>query len=104
MGAITNQRVARLRTRIYKRDGYRCRYCGVKVVDLRSALITREQSLTLATIDHIIPARRFSHRHVGPKPTVRRWSEENLVTACNPCNVRKGDRTPDEAGMIVLPL
>ena len=25
-------------------------------------------------------------------------SWENLVTCCNSCNVKKGDKTPDEAG------
>jgi 5-methylcytosine-specific restriction endonuclease McrA len=40
------------------------------------------------TLDHVIPQSR------GGANT---W--ENLVAGCKPCNNRKGDRTPAEAGM-----
>jgi hypothetical protein len=40
------------------------------------------------TIDHVIPRSR------GGKNT---W--QNLVAACSKCNHRKGNRTPEEAGM-----
>jgi 5-methylcytosine-specific restriction endonuclease McrA len=61
------------RTRIYKRDGYECVYCGSK------------KSLTL---DHVIPKSR------GGANT---W--ENLVTSCFSCNLKKANRTPEEAKM-----
>ena len=61
------------RTRIYKRDGYECVYCGSK------------KSLTL---DHVIPKSR-----VGANT----W--ENLVTSCFSCNLKKANRTPEEAKM-----
>jgi len=61
------------RSRIYKRDGHECTYCGSK---------------KQLTIDHIIPKSR------GGDNT---WS--NLITCCLPCNLKKGDRTPEEAGM-----
>ncbi len=64
------------RHNIYVRDGNRCQYCGRRFP-------TSELSL-----DHIIPLSR------GGKST---W--ENVVCACLPCNVKKGCRTPDEAGM-----
>ncbi len=37
--------------------------------------------------------------HVNPvvKGGPKTW--ENIVTACRPCNVKKGGRTPDEAQM-----
>ena len=41
-----------------------------------------------ATIDHVMPKSRG-----GPDT----W--ENLVAACTPCNNRKGNRTPEEAGL-----
>ena len=63
------------RNLIYKRDAYTCAYCGAK------------EHLTL---DHIQPASR------GGQDT---W--ENLVTACNSCNTRKGNRTPQEANMVL---
>lgn len=61
------------RKRIFKRDNNECVYCGSK------------RNLT---IDHIMPRSR------GGKNT---WS--NLVTCCSNCNLRKGNRTPEEAGM-----
>ena len=39
-------------------------------------------------IDHVLP-RSKGGGHV--------W--ENVAAACRPCNLRKRDRTPDEAGM-----
>jgi 5-methylcytosine-specific restriction endonuclease McrA len=55
---------------------YTCQYCGGQPG--RSDL----------TIDHVMPRSR------GGATT---W--ENVVTACGPCNRRKGDRTPDESTM-----
>ncbi|MFQ5840317.1 MAG: HNH endonuclease [Candidatus Methylomirabilales bacterium] len=63
---------------ILKRDAYTCQYCG------RNG---RERM----TIDHIIP------RSLGGKTV---W--ENVVSACHACNTRKGNRTPLEAGMVLL--
>jgi len=56
---------------VYKRQ---CQYCGAKGIPL--------------TIDHVIP------KALGGKDI---WT--NLVTACHSCNNRKGNRTPEEAGM-----
>lgn len=61
------------RKRIFKRDNNECVYCGSK------------RNLT---IDHIMPRSR------GGKNT---WS--NLVTCCSNCNIKKGNRTPEEANM-----
>jgi len=70
---IPYSRIVLTRKNIMKRDRHTCQYCGV-----RSDL----------TLDHVMPKSR------GGKDT---W--ENLVTACNKCNVKKGDRTPGEAKM-----
>ena len=70
---IPYSRIVLTRKNIMKRDRHICQYCGV-----RSDL----------TLDHVMPKSR------GGKDT---W--ENLVTACNKCNVKKGNRTPDEAKM-----
>lgn len=61
------------RQNIYKRDNHACVYCGSK------------DNLTL---DHVLPRSR------GGKTS---WT--NLVTACRPCNTRKGDFLPEEIGM-----
>ncbi|WP_457630207.1 HNH endonuclease [Oceanithermus sp.] len=65
------------RHNILRRDGYTCQYCGRRG--------------RVLTIDHVVPRSR------GGQDT---W--ENLVTACLECNTRKGDRTPEEAGMPLL--
>jgi 5-methylcytosine-specific restriction endonuclease McrA len=58
------------------RDQYSCQYCGLE-------LTQRE-----ATVDHVVP------RSQGG---ITAW--DNVVIACNPCNRRKGGRTPSEARM-----
>ena len=71
------QREVRLtRRNIHARDLSRCHYCGKRFP-------SRE-----LTVDHVIP------RSLGGRDT---W--ENLVTACVPCNSRKGSRTPQGANM-----
>ncbi len=67
-------------TFLFARDGYTCQYCGRHRRELRG----RE----FLTRDHVVPLSR------GGGNT---W--ENVVTACSPCNNRKGNRLPEEAGM-----
>ena len=73
------RRVKFSRINIYARDKYRCQYCSRKlpIVDL--------------TYDHVVP------RAKGGRTV---W--ENIVTACEPCNSRKGNRTPEQAHMRLL--
>lgn len=59
---------------ILARDSYTCQYCGCKGKDL--------------TLDHVIP------RWMGGPHT---W--DNLVACCRKCNLKKGDKTPDQARM-----
>lgn len=61
------------RRALFARDGFCCQYCGSRH-DL--------------TVDHVLPRSR------GGEST---W--ENTLTCCSGCNLRKADRTPDEAGM-----
>lgn len=63
------------RPRIYKRDNYECVYCGSKK-DL--------------TLDHVLPKSRGGGND---------WT--NLVTSCFKCNLKKGNKTPDEARMVM---
>ena len=65
--------VVMTRHNLFKRDGNRCQYCG-----------THDH----LTLDHVLPKSR------GGKTN---W--DNLTTACKRCNSRKGDLTPEEAGM-----
>ena len=67
-------------TFLFARDHYRCQYCGRAGVELR----TRES----LTRDHLTPLSRGG---------TNEWT--NVVTACSPCNARKGNRLPQEIGM-----
>jgi 5-methylcytosine-specific restriction endonuclease McrA len=67
------------RRNIFARDGNRCQYCGKRFP-------TSELSL-----DHVLPRSRGG-----------RASWENIVCACVKCNVRKGGRTPAEAGIRLI--
>lgn len=64
---------------LFFRDNCQCAYCGEKF------------KLDDLTMDHVVPACQ------GGKKT---W--ENIVSACKPCNLKKGGRTPAEAGMDLL--
>ena len=62
------------RRALFARDGWRCVYCGTSGGRL--------------TLDHVVPRSR------GGESV---W--ENVVTSCAPCNLRKGDRLPQEVRM-----
>jgi 5-methylcytosine-specific restriction endonuclease McrA len=67
------------RKNIMVRDQNTCQYCRMPFAPAK------------LTLDHVIPRSR------GGRST---W--ENLAACCYPCNNRKGDRTPEEAGMVLL--
>ena len=73
---IPQQTRALSRKNILMRDKYTCQYCHKcpPAVDL--------------TLDHVVPRSRHGEST---------W--ENLVACCHSCNNRKGNRTPEEAGM-----
>lgn len=60
-----------IRSRIFERDDYTCQYCGDRGNKLEC--------------DHVIPLSRGGSDQ-----------DENLVTACKPCNRSKRDKTPEE--------
>ena len=61
------------RRAVFARDGWACQYCG---------------SRSNLTVDHVIPRSKGGNS-----------SWENIVASCAPCNRRKGDRLPRQAGM-----
>ena len=65
--------------KLFTRDRCVCAYCGGHFAE---QLLTRE---------HIRPLGQRGHDH---------WM--NVVTACKPCNHRKSNRTPEQAGMPLL--
>lgn len=70
-----SQHPAFTRFNLFLRDRFVCQYCGTGS-DL--------------TFDHVIP------RAQGGRTT---W--ENVSTACAPCNLKKGGRTPRQAHMVL---
>jgi 5-methylcytosine-specific restriction endonuclease McrA len=64
------------RKNILMRDRYMCQYC-------------------LATM----PSSELTLDHVTPRSRSGETTWENLVACCHTCNNRKGNRTPEEAGM-----
>ena len=67
------------RRNLFARDSNRCQYCA------------KNYPAAQLSFDHIIPRSR------GGKTT---W--ENVVCCCLKCNSKKGDRTPEEAGLRLL--
>lgn len=61
---------------LFRRDNYTCQYCG------------KEHAPSSLTVDHVLPRSKGG----GDE-----WT--NVVAACSPCNLRKGNRTPKEANM-----
>lgn len=64
---------------IFRRDSYLCMYCGIAL------------SKSHITIDHVIPTSQ------GGENTWR-----NCVSCCFECNSKKGNRTPEQAGMPLI--
>jgi len=67
------------RRNIFARDRNHCQYCG------------RHYPTSELSLDHVIP------RSMGGLSV---W--ENIVCACTKCNVKKGGRTPKQAGMSLI--
>jgi hypothetical protein len=65
---------ADIRAEVWERSGGRCHYCGKELNPFRDFVV-----------DHVFPWSRGGTDDV-----------ENLAAACEPCNISKGDRTPEE--------
>lgn len=66
-------------TMLFRRDNYHCLYCG-----------------------NVFPGSELTRDHVHPQGQGGGNEWTNLVTACKRCNHRKGNRTPEQAGMPLL--
>lgn len=71
-----SRRPAFTRFNVFLRDRFTCQYCG----------------------DHL-PAEYLTFDHVIPRARGGRTQWSNVVTACEPCNLRKGHRVPKESGI-----
>lgn len=71
------RRVKLVKKEIFRRDSYRCQYCG--------------RRLSRLTVDHVVP-RRLGGQH--------RW--DNVVSACPHCNRKKGGKSLETTSMRLL--
>jgi 5-methylcytosine-specific restriction endonuclease McrA len=78
---IPHQNRALSRKNILMRDRYTCQYCH-----------------------HTLPSSELTLDHVIPRSRAGESTWENLVACCHACNNRKGNRTPEEAGMKLVRL
>jgi 5-methylcytosine-specific restriction endonuclease McrA len=78
---VPNRGVRFTRRNVFHRDRNRCQYCG-------KVFAQRELNL-----DHVVPLSKGG-----------RSSWDNVVTACVPCNSKKGSRAPVDAGMALIRL
>lgn len=65
--------------KLFARDRWVCAYCG-----------------------NVFPDHLLSREHIHPQSRDGADEWMNVVTACIPCNGRKADRRPEEAGMALL--
>lgn len=71
-----HEKVRFSRANVLLRDDHRCQYCGEQL------------PASQLTLDHVVPRSRGG---------TTSWA--NIVAACRPCNTRKANRTPAEAGL-----
>jgi 5-methylcytosine-specific restriction endonuclease McrA len=76
---IPRQTRALSRKNILLRDRNTCQFCG-----------------------NTFPAADLTLDHVTPRSRDGQTAWENLVACCHACNNRKGDRTPEEAGLRLI--
>jgi hypothetical protein len=81
---INNRSLNFSRKNIFIRDDYTCQYCNQKY-DVKNL-----------TYDHVIPKSLWKNNQGSPTC----WT--NIVTACVPCNRKKGNKTPQQANMPIL--
>jgi hypothetical protein len=80
---------------LFRRDGYRCMYCG------RDFAGNHLQSIGKSTFGRQLILTRD---HVIPRVQGGRDSWTNVVASCSRCNHQKGGRTPEQAGMELLAI
>jgi len=67
------------RINVLTRDNFTCQYCGNR-----------------------FPRRKLNYDHVIPRSKGGKTVWENIVSACYPCNAKKRNRTPEQAGMHLI--
>ena len=80
LGSVGRKKVVKFsRINVLTRDNFTCQFCGDKK-----------------------PMKELNYDHVVPRSKGGKTEWTNIVTACYPCNSKKRNRTPEEAGMRLL--
>lgn len=72
----STRRAAFTRFNVFLRDRFTCQYCGYRG-----------------------PAERLTFDHVVPRSKGGHTTWENVITACSPCNLQKGNQLLHDCGM-----
>jgi len=104
----TQKKIAPFESEVYRRDGYRCRYCHIKVIDTK-ALLKMEKMVGASNfkvkgkgnqIRHGIALTfRATADHVLPLSYGGRTQLSNLVTCCWNCNYGKYNALLEQMGL-----
>jgi hypothetical protein len=96
-----------LQAQLHKRDGFRCRYCGVQVIRKVVREYFRAQYPTLKLWGRknceqhaAFQAMWAQYDHVTPHSSGGANDMENLIVTCAPCNFAKMDFTLEECGLV----
>jgi 5-methylcytosine-specific restriction endonuclease McrA len=81
---LYNRTINFSRRNLFLRDNYTCQYCGNLF------------SINQLTYDHVVPKSRYKSNY----KKCTNWT--NIVTSCIKCNLKKGNKTPEEAGMKLM--
>jgi len=95
-----------IRTEIFRRDGYHCRFCGIRVVHPGARKRFREAA------PHAVPEGRSDTYHAAFLALNATWDHviphsaggdnepDNLVTTCWPCNFGRGNFLLEQMGLM----
>ena len=95
-----------VRAEIFRRDGYHCRFCGIRVVHPGARKRLRDAA------PHAVPEGRSDTYHAAFLALNATWDHviphsaggdndpDNLVTTCWPCNFGRGNYTLEQMGLI----
>ena len=81
---LYNRTINFSRRNLFLRDNYTCQYCGNLF------------HINQLTYDHVVPKSRYKSNY----KKCTNWT--NIVTSCIKCNLKKGNKTPEEAGMKLM--